>query len=76
VTKNVRRFDVAVDDALAMGSGQGVGDLNPQRQNGCCIQRPALDKMMQRLAFQKFHRDEGLTIFLADVVNGANVGMI
>ena len=32
--------------------------------------------MLQRLAFEKFHGDEGFAVFFADVVNGADVGMI
>ncbi len=32
--------------------------------------------MLQRHTVQKLHHDIRLTVFLADVVNGANVGMI
>src|ERR1700722_4492124 len=32
--------------------------------------------MFQRLAIEKFHGDEGFAVHFADVVNGANAGMI
>ena len=32
--------------------------------------------MLQRLAFQKLHRDESFSAFFANVVDGADVGMI
>src|SRR5262249_34312312 len=35
--------------------------------------RAAGDHMLQSLAVQKFHGDEGVTILFADVVNGADV---
>jgi len=50
--KYVRRLDIAVNDALAMGGGECAGNLDPQRKNGSAIQRSALDKMVQRLAFE------------------------
>src|SRR5262249_62331117 len=34
------------------------------------------DAVLQRLAFQKLHGDEGLAILLVDVVTGADVGMV
>src|SRR5215472_2778318 len=32
--------------------------------------------VLQRSAFQKFHSDERSAIFLADVINGADVGVV
>ena len=40
------------------------------------LERTASDAVLQRRAFQKLHRDEGLVFVLADFVNGADVGMI
>ena len=40
------------------------------------IQRAAGDAVLQGLAFEELHGDERLAVLLADVVNGADVGMI
>ncbi len=32
--------------------------------------------MFERLAIEKFHGDEGFAVLLADIVDGADVGMI
>ena len=32
--------------------------------------------MLQRLAVEKLHRNEGLAVVFADVVDGADIGMI
>ena len=40
------------------------------------FQRTAGDRVLQGHAIQKLHGDEGLAILFADVVNGADVGMV
>ena len=40
------------------------------------LHRAPGDEMLERLAIQKFHGDEGLAVFLPDVVNCADIGMI
>jgi len=74
--KDVGGFDVAVDDALGMRGVEGVGDLNAERQERLKVQWPKRGHVLQRLAVEKFHGDEGFAILLADVVDGANVGMV
>ena len=69
-------FDVAMDNALRVGRVQRVGDLNSELHHLLHLQRPTLDAMLQGFAFEQFHGDERLAILLADVVNGADVGMI
>jgi hypothetical protein len=38
--------------------------------------RAALDHLLQRCAFQMLHGDEGSAVLLAEIVDGADVGMI
>src|SRR5262249_631848 len=40
------------------------------------LKRAAVNDVLQRVALEIFHDDEGLLAFFADVVNRANVGMI
>jgi hypothetical protein len=37
---------------------------------------PTRDRVLQSFAYQEFHGDEGSPIFLADVVNGADMCMV
>ena len=48
----------------------------PRRQERFDFQRPARDAVLQRLAVEKLHGDEGLAVLLADFIDGADVGMI
>jgi len=40
------------------------------------LHRAALDTVLQGLAFQVLHDDEGLSFMLTNVVDGADVGMV
>ena len=53
-----------------------IGHLNGQRKQGLGIHGLARDAMLQRHPVQKLHGDKGLAVLLANVVNGADVGMI
>ncbi len=74
--KDICRLDVAVDDALGMRGIERLGDVNADREQLLHLQRTIADEMLQRLAFQILHDDVGLIAFFADVINGADVGMI
>ena len=47
--------------------------LHPNRQGE---RRPALDHIAQRLALDVFHGDEGLSLVLAHVIHGDDIGMV
>ena len=74
--KNVGRLDVAMDNAFGVRRIECVGDLNRQAQQHFSFEWPAGDTMLQRHTIQKLHGDEGLAVFFADFVNGADVGMV
>ena len=68
--------DVAVNDALRMRSLEPVRDFNRQSEKQSEFERMESDAMLERRPFKKFHRDEGLGVVLANLVNRADVGMI
>ncbi len=74
--EDIRRLDIAVDDALRMRHIEGVGNFNGEVLQILQFHRAARDGVFQRLAFQIFHGDEGGAILLADIMDRADVGMI
>ena len=74
--EEVRRLDVAMNNSLGMRRVHGIGNLYRQRKQQLDFERPPGDLVLQRRAFQIFHGDEGFSILLADVVNGADVRMV
>src|ERR1700736_3816214 len=60
--KNIGGFDVAVDDAFAVGRIQSVGNLDGQRQRDFEVHGTTCDAMLQRHAVQELHDDEGLSV--------------
>ena len=75
--EDVRRLDVAVDDAGVVRGVERIGDFDAERQHRVQRQAAALgDSLLQRDAFQVLHDDEGAAVLLADVVNRADVGVV
>ena len=74
--KNICGLDVAMDDAFGMRSFERVGDFDGKGEQVVHLDRTPIDAVLERLAVEKFHGDEGLAVLLADVVNGADVRMI
>ncbi len=74
--KNVRRLDVAMDDAFGVRRVQPIGNLNPDLQKLRYLHRLPADAVLQRAALQKFHRDERTAFKFADVVNRADPRMV
>ena len=65
-----------MDDAVAMGFVEGVGDLNAVAQDLGRRQRALGECLGQRLAFEILHDDVVDAILRADVVERADVGMV
>ena len=66
-----------MDDALAVRFGEPVGDLRGDRERSRRLDRSALERRAQRLAFAVRQREEEAGVGrLADVVERADVRMI
>src|SRR5712691_1680095 len=74
--KNVRRFDVAVDDALAVRRVESLRNLDAHAKQFVGPERAALNAMLERLTFEELHYDEKLPIRFVDFVNRTDVGMV
>ena len=74
--ENVGGFDVAVHDAFAMRGVERVGHLDREIEQVVEFHGAAGDDVLQRLAVEKFHGDEGFAVRFSDIVNRANVGMV
>jgi hypothetical protein len=55
---------------------QCVRNLNRQLQKLFCLEPPFRGPMPQRLPFQNLHCNEGPTVVLANVMNGADIRVI
>jgi len=66
-----------MDDTFQVRSIQTVGHTNCYLEQRFEFHGPTLrDDVLQRSAFQKFHSDERSAVFFADVMNGADVGVV
>lgn len=74
--EEIGRLDVHVNDLLGVGCLQAADNLFEQLQNFEDLQRPFLNDLLQRLAFQRFHDDERVSVPLTDIVERADVGMV
>jgi hypothetical protein len=53
-----------------------IGNLDGEIEQSFRCERLSPNSVLQSLAFQKLHGDEGLSFVLPNLVNGADVGMI
>src|SRR5262249_13523309 len=74
--EDVRRLDIAVNDAGGMRSIESIRNVNSKRQQGFEFEGTSTYAMLERDTIQEFHGDESLAILFADVVNGADICMI
>jgi len=74
--KNVRRFDVAMNDSLGVRGIERVGDFDGKIEDAPGFHGPAADHVLDVLAFQAFHGNESLAIFLADVIDRTDIRVI
>ena len=74
--EEVGGLDVAVDDTFGVRGVESVGNFDGKCKERVEFHGAAGNAMLERGALQKFHGDEGLAVFLADIVDGADVGVI
>ena len=60
----------------AVGGIEGVGDFDGEVEEAIEFHGTASDEVLEGLPFETFHGDEGPSVFFADVVDGADVGMV
>jgi hypothetical protein len=65
-----------MDDAFTVSGVQGVGDFDTESKDQIKVERPASHVFSERCTFEKLHRDKGLPVFFADIVDRADVWMI
>jgi hypothetical protein len=68
-------LDVAVQDALLVGGGEGLTPLDGSFQKLARPQR-LFQTLAERAAFDVFHHQQQFTFFLQDVVDASNMGMV
>ena len=75
--EDVGGLDVAVNDAFGVSGFEGVGDFDDgEVEEAVELEGTAGDEILTGLAFETFHGDEGLSVFFADIVDGADVGVV
>jgi hypothetical protein len=74
--KQVRRFQIAMDDARSVRHLERVRHLHPKIQKLFKGDGFSLDAVLQRRPFQAFHDNEEPVLMLTNVIDGANVWMV
>ena len=74
--EDIRGLDVAVDDASAWAASRASAISMPSASSRLEFHRTAGDHVLEGDAVEELHDEEGAAVVLADVVDGADVGMI
>ncbi len=74
--ENVGGLDVAMNDALGVRGVEAVGDVDGEGEEAFEVHGAAGDGVLEGLALEVLHRDEGLAVGVADFVDGADVGVV
>ena len=74
--EDVGRLNVAMNDSLRVRGVEGIGDFNREPQQDIGLDGFSRNPVLEGDALKKLHGDEGLAVFLANVVDGADTGMV
>src|SRR5579863_6827447 len=74
--EDVRGLNVAMNDASRVSGVERVGHFDGKRQQQIGFEGMAGDAILQHDTIEKLHGDKRLAILLADVINGADVGVV
>lgn len=74
--EQVRRFDVAMDDALRVGGIEGIRNLLPDIKDRRLRHRPRAERRLERVPLEQLHHEEALRLVPAEVVDRADVRVI
>ena len=74
--EDVRRLDVAMNDARGVGGVEGVGDFDGQFQRRFEIEPLDCHALAQVRALEELHGDEDDPVLLANLINRADVGVV
>src|SRR5271169_2105956 len=74
--KDIRRLNVTVHNSARVRRIESIRDLNPEFEQLCRLERTPVNRVFQGRAVQILHGNESLPIFLADVIDRADVRMV
>ncbi len=74
--ENVRRLDIPMHDSLGMRRRQRVRHLDADIEHALGLHRLSRDGLLQALALQLLHHNEGMAAVILNAVNSADVRMI
>jgi hypothetical protein len=74
--KDIGGLDVSMNDTFGVRGVKRVGNVDAEREQRVQFHRASSGVVPQRLSLKILHRNKRLSILLADVVNGADVGVI
>src|ERR1700686_3065373 len=74
--ENVCRLDVAVHDARSVSGVERVSNVDRNGEKNFPFQGPPANAMLKRQAVQKLHGQEEMAVFLPNLMDRADIGMV
>src|SRR5437870_3433530 len=74
--EDVSGLNIAVDNALAVGRIQSVGNLDADFEQALQVEGAAGNQVLQSRTVQVLHGNEGAPVFLPNVMDRADIGMV